>query len=129
MASICGPQQHTDPSDGLLALFEPDVLLPAQVGARRQTAVTIAERRLLATLLADAIGCFRKYRRPRNRKQRRLFREAEAWIMDDDQAPMADPHGSPCSFSFQYVCDVLGLDVGDVRAALRRWQETPRQGG
>ncbi len=69
-----------DSSDALRTLVQPDALLPSQfdVTQQRQAVFKSGERRLLATVLADAIECFRKYLRARGRQQRRLFQEAEA---------------------------------------------------
>ncbi len=124
-------EERGDTSDAVRSMFKPDVLLPSQFGgtSRQRGSSSVAERRLLVTLLADAIDCFRKYVRPRNAQHRRLFNEAEAWIMDEDKPPIVDPHGGACGFSFEYVCEVLDLDAEYVRTGLRRWRDTQGQGG
>lgn len=123
--------RRIDPSDLLRTLFNPDALLPSQfvVTQPRQAPLKIGERTLLVAVLADAIGCFRKYLRPSNQRQRRLFAEAEAWIMDEDEPPAHHPQGNPSAFSFQHVCEVLGIDADYLRGGLRRWRDTQRQGG
>lgn len=71
------------------------------------------ERTLLLAVLEDAIDCFRKYSAAHNRAGRNRFAEAEGWIMGnrDDWV-----------FSFENVCDFLGLDPDYVRGGLMRWK-------
>jgi hypothetical protein len=71
---------------------------------------------LLRAILEDAVHCYEKYRWARNRSGRENFREVEAWIM------------GTCSdwiFSFESVCQLLGLDPTYVRHNLVRLNETP----
>ena len=93
-------------------LFEPDVILPAQVPARGQRAQ--GERMLMLAVLEDAINCFQSNLFATHPKERQLFHEAEEWLM-------ADRPDSP--FSFRNVCSVIGLDPGYVRRGLQRWRE------
>ena len=65
-------------------------------------------------VLADAIGCFLKYRFSTSNRSRRCFREAEAWLM-------FEPKEGP--FSFESICETLGLDPGYLRRGLRLWHE------
>ncbi len=44
---------------------------------------------------------------------RRLFREVQDWIESGDNEP----------FSFQHICDVLGIDPAYLREGLERWRE------
>jgi len=71
------------------------------------------ERRLMVALLEDAVGCYQRYANAQNRRGRRLFREAERWIMDDHaRGPL----------SFRTVCELLGLPADHLRRGLRRWR-------
>ncbi|HWP58627.1 MAG TPA: hypothetical protein VNL14_12120 [Candidatus Acidoferrales bacterium] len=72
------------------------------------------EKALLLAVLEDAIGCFQKYRRARDRRGRQLFLEAEAWFMEAKDSSL---------FSFTSICDFLGLDPQYLRQGLRRWEE------
>lgn len=103
--------------------FEPDAVLPVQFFAtlRRQAPLKRGECQLLMAVLEDAMHCYRKYSSARDREGRRLFRDAEEWLMVD--GPAAEPDGESPSLSFPYVCEVLGLDPSYVRGALRRWHE------
>ncbi len=89
----------------------------------------MGERTLLATLLSDAIECYCKHLRPKNRHQRQLFHEAETWIMGEDEVVASHPGGSAHAFSFPYVCEVLDIDADYLRGGLRRWRDTHLQHG
>ena len=92
-------------------LLQPDVLLPDQFFGRLRRGAT-AEQRLLMAILADAIDCFQKNCCVNDHRSRRLFREAEQWMMSEDSDP----------FTFEYICDVLGLNTAYLRRGLRCWQ-------
>ncbi len=62
----------------------------------------------MAAVLDDAMRCFRLRGRA-DRRSRRLFLEAAAWLFEDD-------HSSP--FSCVNVCQALGVDVGALRSSL-----------
>ncbi len=74
------------------------------------------ECQLLAALLADAIRCYQRNYFSPNRTRKRLFREAEQWLMEP-----APGDGSGPAFSFVYVCDVLGIEPEAIRQRLRQW--------
>jgi hypothetical protein len=83
----------------------------------------MAEYQLLVAVLDDAVQCFQKYLHAKNRRQRRLFNDAEAWIMRAHEVSGPTAADAPPSFSFEYVCDTLGIEANDVRARLRRWRD------
>jgi hypothetical protein len=98
-------------------IFEPDVVLPAQFfTALRRRAAGEGERRLMIAVLEDAVHCYQKYAFASDNRGRTLFREAEEWILEEEDA------GGP-GFSFVTICDVLELDPDYVRAGLRQWRE------
>ena len=93
--------------------IQPEVALPvAFIGIRGKREVAEGERLLRLAVLEDAIACMQRHASARDHHRRRLFQEAEEWIMETGQ-------GS--SFSFEGVCEVLGLDSGYLRVGLRRW--------
>ena len=100
-------------------LFEPDVVLPLQFFSTlpRQALRKRGEVRLLVAVIADAVECFQKYAFATDARSRRLFKEADEWIMAEGQRSDDD---TPV-LSFEYACDVLGLDPGYLRWGLRRW--------
>lgn len=67
------------------------------------------EKALLAALLQDAVDCFHKHASARDREGQELLREAEQWIMTDQDDWV---------FSFRNVCSVLGVDADYIRRGI-----------
>ena len=72
------------------------------------------EKVLLRAILEDAIHGFQKYHAARDRAGRERFHEAEKWLMHS---------GNDWIFSFDNVCELLGLDPQYVRRGLREWKD------
>ncbi len=72
------------------------------------------ERALVAAILEDAAHEYRKYSRAHDPKGKERFRTAEKWIMH---------RGNDWIFSFDNVCDLLGLDPEYVRRGLRETKD------
>ena len=106
------------------SLFEPDTIVPSQFFAtlRRQAPTKRGEYHLLVALLEDAINCFQKHAHAANKGKQRLFDEAQAWISGEDGDTGDHAQDQVPGFSFEYVCDVLGLDAADLRRGLQRWR-------
>jgi hypothetical protein len=105
--------------DRVQELFQPDTLLPSQYFDRiRRRASSDGERRLMVAILEDAVDVYRKQAGARDRKRRQLFEDAEEWIESDDTSWL---------YSYQNICDVLGIDAGYLRKGLRVWKQ--RAGG
>ncbi len=99
----------------LPGLFEPDTLLPIQYfEAMRRKHLLEGEKRLILSVLEDAIECFMKCIDATTSKGQRLFRDAEEWINLEDKHWV---------FSFDNVCDMLDINPDYMRAGLRRWKE------
>jgi hypothetical protein len=97
-------------------LVQPDALLAAQyLDTFRRKVQIQPERRLLIAVLEDAIFCFQKYISSRERRGETLFREAEDWIQDENRDYI---------FSFQNICEALGLDASYLRTGLLRWKKS-----
>jgi hypothetical protein len=84
--------------------FEP-VPLPAGPWPGRAAE---AERRLLVAVLADAIACYQAPGR-RGRDARRAWVEARDWLTSHDRVHV---------FSFENLCDALGIDADAIRNRL-----------
>jgi len=69
-------------------------------------------KRLMLAVLEDAMRCYQTYSGSRNSVHRRLFVDAERWLMD---------RRADGVFSFENVCDTLGIEPSSLRAGLRRW--------
>ena len=67
------------------------------------------EKILIAAILEDAVHEYRKYRRAGDPKGKKRFRDAEKWIMN---------RSSDWIFSFDNVCELLGLDPEYVRRGI-----------
>ena len=92
-------------------LFQPDTLMPSQFFDRvRRRTEHEGERRLMIAVLEDAVSVYRKQAAVREGRNREIFLEAEEWIEDQDRSWL---------FSFQNICDVLGLDADYLRRGLR----------
>ena len=72
------------------------------------------EGRLLWAVLENGVEQYKKNVTATGRRGRRLFQEAEGWIMHDDSTWLC---------SFMNICHVLGVDPDYLRAGLRRWRE------
>lgn len=75
------------------------------------------EERLMLAVLASAIEYFQKYVRSKDENGRKLFREAEEWFLEKDSDQL---------FSFEYICETLGLHPDYVRQGLQSWKEAKR---
>jgi len=97
------------------SLFEPDELLSAQYYERNKKKIeTTPETALVLAVLEDAIDCFQKHLLARDGRGETLFKETEAWILDNDEKNV---------FSFKNVCAILGIDADYLRLGLLRWKE------
>jgi hypothetical protein len=119
-ATDAGAQTNLNADDKIASLFQPDMLLSAQYfgNLRRKTHLE-PEKRLMLALLEDAINCYQDTMLSRRPKKRRLFEETEKWILEV---------GGDWIFSFDSVCETLGLNPDYVRQGLLRWKERIQSG-
>jgi hypothetical protein len=97
-------------------LFQPDILIQPQYLATHQRRFhQEPEKVLMLALLEDAIVCFQDNFGSDDKRKRALFEDAEEWILE---------RNSSYIFSFENICDVLGLDAGYLREGLMRWKST-----
>jgi hypothetical protein len=94
-------------------MFEPDTLLPEQFFSLLGRKPLQGEKRLLLAMLEDAVHCFQTYLLAKKPHERRLFQEAEEWI---------DSTESHWYFSFENICEILGIHPGRMRDALKQWK-------
>ncbi|HVO23305.1 MAG TPA: hypothetical protein VMW56_06715 [Candidatus Margulisiibacteriota bacterium] len=107
-------------NDSDMGLFEPEVVLPAQMtSGARLDGDTSGARALMLAILEDAALCIERGRGRRHRRTRQLAGEAEAWVRSDCRKWV---------FSFASICDVLGFDADALRARLLSHAERPAVG-
>jgi hypothetical protein len=98
--------------------FAPDSFLPSQYFDRLRHGERSGEWRLLVAILEDAVNVYRKQVGARDPRGRQLFQEAEEWIEDPDRTWI---------FSFENICDLIGLEADWLRRGLRAWKEEARR--
>jgi hypothetical protein len=111
-----GKMQEKETLDEKLpGLFEPDTLLPIQYfEAMRRKHLLEGEKRLILSVLEDAVECFMKCIDSTTNKGQRLFRDADDWINLEDKHWV---------FSFDNVCEMLDIEPEYLRRGLQRWKE------
>jgi hypothetical protein len=108
-------QEKETLDEKLPGLFEPDTLLPIQYfEAMRKKHLLEGEKRLILSVLEDAVECFMKCIDASSNKGQRLFRDADEWIALEDKHWV---------FSFDNVCDMLDINPEYMRRGLKQWKE------
>ena len=97
------------------SLLQPDILLPAQYleTTRRENHLD-PEKMLMLAVLEDGVICFQKYISTRDEKGNKLLSEAEEWVLMEQNGDWL--------FSFDNICETLGLNPGYIREGLQRWR-------
>ncbi|HEY7319958.1 MAG TPA: hypothetical protein VIE89_20500 [Candidatus Binatia bacterium] len=72
------------------------------------------EERLMLAVLENAVEYFQKYVLARKPSGKQRFQEAEDWFMETDGEGL---------FSFENICETLGLHPGHIRKGLMVWKE------
>ena len=72
------------------------------------------EEALMLAVLENAIEYFQKYVVAQSQREKRLFKEAEEWILEKN---------SDWFFSFENICETLELYPDYIRQGLMRWKE------
>jgi hypothetical protein len=78
--------------------------------AHRDNPETQAIKRLMVAVLADSVRCLQTYANAQSRAGRRMFGEAEWWILDRNSGGL---------FTFQAICETLGIEPDRLRDGLR----------
>ncbi|MCZ6563293.1 MAG: hypothetical protein O6948_10310, partial [Deltaproteobacteria bacterium] len=96
------------------SLLQPDTFLPAQYfeTIRRENHLD-PEKMLMLAVLEDGVICFQKYLSTRDEREKRLLSEAKEWLL-------MEQNGEDWLFSFDNVCETLGLNPGYIREGLLR---------
>lgn len=106
---------------GLDALFQPDIVTPAQFyGPRREGTAMSGVKHLMFAVLEDAVRTYQSDAAATTRNRQISFHEAESWLMD------ASADGI---FSCDNVCTTLGIDAACLRRGLIEWRRQYMVGG
>jgi hypothetical protein len=93
-------------------VLAPALVLPDQFFAEFAKRPGIdSERRLMLAVLEDAVQCYQRYALARDARGQHEFEEARRWV---------ESHEREWPYSFENICDVLGLDIDYIREGLRR---------
>ena len=98
-------------SDGWISLDPADIGLVEAVYKKN---LREGEERLMLAVLENAVEYFQKYVLARNPRGKQLFREAEEWFLDKDSETL---------YSFENICETLGLHPDPIRKGLMFWKE------
>ena len=99
----------------IASLFQPDTLLAAQYFENLHSKTLLEpEKRLMLAVLEDGVLCFQDNVFAQTGKRKRLFQEAEEWILEagDDQV-----------FSFVNICETFGIHPQYLRNGLMKWKQ------
>ena len=98
----------------LAELFAPEIVLPEQLhqGYRRDSYLS-GEKALMLAVLEDGIRCFQEHLTNPRSNPRLLSKQSEDWIRAVDYE---------WPFSFNNVCETLGIDPDALREKLLTWK-------
>ena len=96
------------------SIFVPDVITPEQYyDSRRDDSAMAPVKRLMMAVLEDALRCFQNNGDAKSGPRKRLFVDAEQWLCGEvGDGP----------FSFETVCETLGIEPGFLRNGLKEWR-------
>jgi hypothetical protein len=98
-----------------LAVFQPDILVSAQyLATYRRRFHLQPEQLLMLAVLEDAVLCFQDHLTATQPRKQALYRDAEEWMLHGDKSYF---------FSFDNICDSIGIDSAYLRRGLMRWKE------
>ncbi len=113
MAEFSSNALSTSAVDSYTSFFEPDVVLPSQYFGLDERGLSGGERKLMAALLSDGIEAYIAQKTsPVALKKRRNKIDASEWVDTVDTSYV---------FSFDNVCECLGINPEYLRVGLNRY--------
>jgi hypothetical protein len=107
-------------NSALGSLFVPDVITPEQFyDSRKDDSEIRPVKKLMMAILEDALRCFQNNCDARSGSRKRLFQEAEHWLCGE---------GGDGPFSFDMVCETLGIEPTFLRGGLKEWRRQQLEG-
>jgi hypothetical protein len=109
--------ENTSRDEQTRRLFgEPDVLAVHEyLHVFQYRPALTPERRLIAAILSDAIDSYMRCCFAKSRRDKKMYQETEEWFFGNDEGV----------FSFENICEVLGLAPGYIRRGLLRYKQRP----
>ena len=102
-------EQIAQSVEGAESIAFTDVILPSQYFSAMGGGGLCSEQRLMLAVLVDAINILQGWSRMGSARKRRAFAEAGQWV---------NTRGTSYPFSFDSVCDALGIDPEILRGRL-----------
>ncbi len=87
----------------------------ATLESQHKSRARSGEEMLMLALVEDGIDCFFRYLTATDDKGRAIFEETDQWIFG---------HDSDWLFSFENVCETLGINPSYLRAKLGQWKRS-----
>jgi len=109
MRDVSKARAEIEPVGGVTGMLVASVLPDQFYTAAERSQKDVAERRLMAAILEDAVLVYQRHPRPALPRQQRLFCEAVEWLTNDDRT---------WAFSFMRICEALELDPSYLRRGL-----------
>ena len=98
--------------------LEPDVLTSFEyLKTHQRRDHCQPEVKLMFAVLSDGIECFQRYIDAKSRRCQKIFEEAQAWLLSQDNRTL---------FSFENICEALQLSPTYLRTGLLRWSAERR---
>jgi hypothetical protein len=105
--------------DSVAEFLQSDILLGSEFWSKlRRKFFLEPEQELMLAILWDAVRCFQDNIAAAAPKQKKLFEETEEWFLADDD----------WLFSFNVICEVLGLSPNWMYNGLKKWKEKHQRG-
>ena len=102
------------------SLLEPDVLIPSSFRRSKEPGLDEGERRLMTAILSDGVEAYISQMTGTRSRLLSGKIDAKAWVEVENQDYV---------FSFDNVCESLGLNPKYLRAGLRRYVEAANKEG
>jgi hypothetical protein len=102
-------------TDGWISVEPTDVVRFEQA---HKKSLREGEERLMMAVLEEAVQCFQEYALSTRPREKRLFQEAEEWFLDEE---------ADYIFSFEHICESLGLHPDPIRRGLMTWRDAKRK--
>jgi hypothetical protein len=95
-------------------VFESDIVAPEEFFEHLRSKEFPPVKNLMLAILEDSVHLYQKYYAVTHPKGRAIFNEERAWI---------DSRDTTWIFSFEVICEAVGIDANWLRKGLATWRE------